>query len=175
MIFQPFIQGKSDADVLGNGLGLALSRELCQLLGGEMSVHSVEGKGSFFSFEIPVKISQQNELPVVFSKKSILLVESDNQHRISIEHQLRFLNLPYETVSNAKEAMATCAESRNKFLAVMIGHQPELQQQLLTNLCKRLKLKTIELFEFGNDNNIETSTLSYPIKLEELKKTINNL
>lgn len=175
MIFQPFIQGKSDAETLGNGLGLAISRELCQLLDGEMSAHSVAGKGSVFSFEIPIKISQQSELPVLYSKKSILLVEGENQHQISIEHQLRFLNLPYETVTNAKEAMATCAESRNKFSAVIIGHQPELQQKLLINLCQRLKLQTIELFEFGNDNNKEPLTLNYPVKLEQLKTTINRL
>lgn len=173
MIFQPFIQGKSDADVLGNGLGLAISRELCQLLDGDMSVHSVAGKGSVFSFKIPVKISQQKELPLLYSKKSILLVEGESEHQISIEHQLRFLNLPYETATSAKEAMASCAENRNKFSAVIIGHQPELQQKLLINLCQRLKLQTIELFEFGKDNNSEQLTLNYPVKLEQLKIMIN--
>jgi signal transduction histidine kinase len=175
MLFQPFIQGKSEAKTLGNGLGLAISRELCQLLDGEISAHSVAGKGSVFSFEIPVKISQQSELPVLYSKKSILLVESENQHQVSIGHQLRFLNLPYETVTNAKEAMAICAEKRNNIEAVIIGHQSELQQKLLINLCQRLKLQTIELFEFGKDNDSERLTLNYPIKLEQLKTTINRL
>lgn len=175
MIFQPFIQGTSDAENIGNGLGLAISRELCQLLDGELSAHSVAGKGSVFSFEIPVKISQQNELPVLYSKKSILLVEGENQHQISIEHQLRFLNIPYETVTNAKEAMAICAESRNKFLAVIIGHQSELQRKLLINLCQRLKLQTIELFEFDKEKNNESLALNYPVKLEQLKTTINSL
>jgi len=173
MIFQPFIQGKSDVETLGNGLGLAISRELCQLLDGEMSAHSVAGKGSVFSFEIPVKISQKSELPALYSKKSILLVEGENQHQVSIEHQLRFLNLPYETATNAKEAMAICAENRNKISAVIIGHQSELQQKLLINLCQRLKLQTIELFEFSKDNNSEQLTLNYPVKLEQLKITIN--
>ncbi|MDX2369400.1 MAG: ATP-binding protein, partial [Colwellia sp.] len=173
MIFQPFIQGKSDAETLGNGLGLTISRELCKLLDGEMSAHSVAGKGSVFSFEIPVKINQQSELPVLYSKKRVLLVEGDNQHKISIEHQLRFLNFPYETAINIKEAMATCAENRNKFSAVIIGHQSKLHQKLLTNLCQRLKLQTIELFEFGKGDNSEQLTLNYPVKLEQLKIAIN--
>jgi len=175
MIFQPFFQGQSDAETLGNGLGLAISRELCQLLDGEMSAHSVSGKGSVFSLEIPVKITQQFELPVLYNIKSILLVEGENKHRISIKQQLRFLNLSYETATNAKEAMATCAESRNKFAAVIIGHQSSLQQKLLINLCQRLKLPTIELFEFGKDNNSEQLTLNYPVKLEQLKTAINRL
>lgn len=174
MIFQPFIQGRSGAETIGNGLGLAISRELCQLLDGKMSVHSVAGKGSAFSFEIPVKISQQSELPMLYSKKSILLVEGENQHRISIEHQLSFLNLPYETAINAKEAMETCAENRNKFSAVIIGHQSELQQTLLINLCQRLKLQTVELFDFGQDINSERSAINYPVKLEQLKATFNS-
>lgn len=174
MIFQPFIQGKSDVDTLGNGLGLAISRELCQLLNGEMSVKSAVKNGSVFSVKVPIKISQQRELSVHYGNKSILLVEGERQHQISIEHQLRFLNLPFETATNAKEAMAICAESRNKISAVIIGHQPELQQKLLINLCQRLKLQTIEVFELGKGNNSEQLTLNYPIKLEHLKMTFNN-
>jgi PleD family two-component response regulator len=174
MIFQPFIQGKSDIETLGNGLGLAISRELCQLLDGEMSVHSVAGKGSTFRFKVPVKIIQKSELPVLNSKKSILLVEGDKQHQISIEHQLRFLNIPYKSVTDAKEAMAICAENRNKFSAVIIGHQSELQQKLLTNLCQRLKLQTIEIFEFAKEYKSEQLTLNYPVKLEQLKIMMND-
>jgi len=38
----------------GAGLGLAISRELCEAMGGEMTVHSTPGKGSTFSFRLPV-------------------------------------------------------------------------------------------------------------------------
>lgn len=171
MIFQPFIQGKSDAETIGNGLGLAISRELCQLLDGEMSVHSTFGKGSVFSFEIPAKIHQQNELPELYSKKSILLVEGDGQRKISIEHQLNFLNLPFDVATYAKEAMAICAENRNTIRLVIIGHQAELEQKLLINLCQRLKLPIIELRELNKANN-EQLTLNYPVKLEQLKAAI---
>jgi len=173
MIFQPFIQGKSDAKTLGNGLGLAISRELCQLLGAKMSAHSVAGEGSVFSFEVPIKTSQQDKLSAQQNKKSILLVEGERQHKASIEQQLRFINQPYETTNNAKEAMAICAEKRNKFSAVIIGHQSELQQKLLINLCQRLKLQTIELFDFGEVEDSQPLVLTYPIKLEQLNKAIN--
>jgi signal transduction histidine kinase len=172
MIFQPFIQGSTDAKTLGNGLGLAITQELCQLLDGQMSVNSVEGEGSVFSVEIPIKITQESELPLLYVKKKILLVEGESQHLLSIEQQLRFLNLHYESVNNVKEAMAVCAESRNQFSAIIIGHQSSLQKKLLINLCQRLKLVTIELFEFGKDNNSEQLTLNYPVKLAQLKATL---
>jgi signal transduction histidine kinase len=37
----------------GTGLGLALSRRLCELMGGRVSVVSAEGRGSTFTIEIP--------------------------------------------------------------------------------------------------------------------------
>jgi len=169
MIFQPFVQGTTDVETIGSGLGLAISRELCLLLDGKMSAQSVVGEGAVFSVEIPVKISQKSNLPMLHSKKAMLLVEGDSQHQTSIEHQLRFLNLPCETVTNAKDAMAICAEKRKNISAVIIGHQSALQQKLLINLCQRLKLKVIKLIEFDHHNDREPLTLNYPVKLAKLK------
>ncbi|MBL0211680.1 MAG: HAMP domain-containing protein [Holophagaceae bacterium] len=54
-IFQEFTQAEESTSRRygGTGLGLALSRKLCQLMGGDITVASELGKGSTFTLEIP--------------------------------------------------------------------------------------------------------------------------
>jgi signal transduction histidine kinase len=60
-IFKPFTQ----ADVSttrkygGTGLGLALSRTLCRMMGGDITVHSEEGKGSTFAIRLPAVVEKR--------------------------------------------------------------------------------------------------------------------
>ncbi|MBI3774426.1 MAG: HAMP domain-containing protein [Gammaproteobacteria bacterium] len=54
-LFQPFVQAKTIGRMHdGTGLGLALCRRFCELMGGEITVVSEYGKGSEFTFWLPV-------------------------------------------------------------------------------------------------------------------------
>jgi signal transduction histidine kinase/DNA-binding response OmpR family regulator len=49
-VFERFYQSRSHQVQGGTGIGLALSRELAELLGGQLTLRSREGEGSTFSF-----------------------------------------------------------------------------------------------------------------------------
>src|SRR5262249_7764971 len=54
-LFQAFSQADASTGRKfgGTGLGLVLSRRFCQLMGGDITVESLEGKGTIFEVRLP--------------------------------------------------------------------------------------------------------------------------
>jgi len=57
-VFESFSQadGSTSRKYSGTGLGLTITRELAELLGGELTLTSKQGKGSIFSLTIPASV-----------------------------------------------------------------------------------------------------------------------
>ena len=54
-VFLPFVRVGPESEADGTGLGLAISRRIIRRHGGEMDYESEPGKGSTFSFELPLQ------------------------------------------------------------------------------------------------------------------------
>jgi signal transduction histidine kinase/DNA-binding response OmpR family regulator len=85
-IFEAFVQtanGKQKHE--GTGLGLALSNQFAQLMGGELTVHSVVDKGSVFGFEIPIQVADAAQVQArMIHTKVVGLEPGQPRYRILI-------------------------------------------------------------------------------------------
>lgn len=85
-LFKSFqqVDSKRNRNIEGTGLGLAISKQLIALMNGDISVESVYGEGSTFSFTIPQK--------VIDADASIALTENPPCHAVG------FLNNTYAQI-----------------------------------------------------------------------------
>ena len=68
----------------GTGLGLALSRELAILMGGNITVSSEVGKGSVFTFHIEIKPGTKDGTATKITKRVIGIEKSQKAYRILV-------------------------------------------------------------------------------------------
>jgi CheY-like chemotaxis protein/anti-sigma regulatory factor (Ser/Thr protein kinase) len=119
----------------GTGLGLAISKGLVDLMGGEISVRSREGKGSVFTFTIPLKnAGKKTEATIGASSKdsdkelfdvSILLAEDDPLIQNIITLALARRGWQAETVETGLDAVEKW-EKGNFDLILMDLQMPEM-------------------------------------------------
>ncbi len=132
-LFNAFEQGDSSTTRKygGTGLGLALSQQLVNLMGGEIQVTSTLGKGSCFSFELHLDESDElsGEHPArrpPEPKAQAVLVVDDNPVNLKVALRLvELLGYQAEGAENGKLALE--ALQRRRFALVLMDcHMPEM-------------------------------------------------
>jgi signal transduction histidine kinase/CheY-like chemotaxis protein len=114
-IFQPFIRlGQSTGNaVAGSGLGLTISKILTELMGGELTVNSIKGKGSMFTVRLllsnlhdAVEIPQEdNIIGFQETNKNILVVDDQLEQRNLIVTLLEPLGFSLTTATSGEECL----------------------------------------------------------------------
>jgi two-component system sensor histidine kinase BarA len=66
-VFEKFrqIDASVTREYSGTGLGLPISKELTQMLGGTLALHSPPGQGATFTVTLPVECPEKSQLPLV--------------------------------------------------------------------------------------------------------------
>lgn len=129
----------------GAGLGLAISRKLVELLGGELKVRSEVGKGSRFFFGIPLSnhgdssnISHyQEKKDMDFSHKKVLIVEDDDYSSLFIKTLLVPTNVQVIKAYNGKQAINICRTEKGLDLVLMDIKLPEIDGIMATKEIRK--------------------------------------
>jgi PAS domain S-box-containing protein len=89
-LFKVFVQAQAGNNLSqGTGLGLAISQKLVQLMGGQIQIQSALNRGSTFSFEIAVQLSQVASLPSeLLNQRVIGLAPKQPVYRILVVEDL---------------------------------------------------------------------------------------
>jgi PAS domain S-box-containing protein len=112
-VFTPFA-GREDGQARqhgGTGLGLAVASRLVAILGGELRVESVLGRGSAFQFAVPLAVDEARPAlvppaPRALWGRPVLVVENNASARRGLCAQLEAWNAQPVAISDAEAALA---------------------------------------------------------------------
>ncbi|GHV41704.1 hypothetical protein AGMMS49546_18190 [Spirochaetia bacterium] len=99
------IDEKKNQGIEGTGLGLTISRQLCRLMGGDITVSSSYGSGSVFTASIPQKVVDKRPFAAVHEPetKKVLIYETVKEYADSLVFSVETLGAPC-TLADNKEA-----------------------------------------------------------------------
>ena len=134
-VFHAFTRLKSAQGIEGTGLGLSITQELVSLLGGEIILHSTQGKGSTFIVTIPVepapKEDTQDKTQSELADDKTFDSNQEKEEKDSVSPQ----------VSEEKKKKTEFANHK-----ILILDDDKLQLQLLQEMLRRIVGDTWQVF-----------------------------
>ena len=133
-VFQAFTRLKSAQGIEGTGLGLSITQELVSLLGGEIILHSILGKGSTFIVTIPIEPAPKEESPEMAPSE--------------IKHDLSPDSAQDKEGQNSGSHQVTDIKKKPEFAnhKILILDDDKLQLQLLQEMLRRIIGDTWQVF-----------------------------
>ncbi len=154
IIFERFTQATPDTTRKygGTGLGLTIVDQLLKLMGGKISVDSIEGEGSTFTFYLSFKQDNTSSTAIPKADKSLLQKKEESKKLNILVAEDTFLNqklirkIAYkwghdlEIAGNGKEAILML-EKNNYDVILMDIQMPEMDGYAATKAIRKLEDK----------------------------------
>lgn len=140
ILFEPFVRldRSKNEHIEGTGLGLSITKKLIDRMEGRLSVESVYGRGSVFSFTLPQKVAgpdllgdYKEKLRRVAERKSAreeftapgarILAVDDNRVNITVARgPLRRLKVQFDSATSGQECLDKFA--KNDYDIILLDH-----------------------------------------------------
>ena len=126
-----------------DGLGLSISRRLARMMGGDITVSSVEGQGSVFTFTLPLNGAEalqsspqviwgiSDSGPDALGAKQVLIVEDNGINRTVLREMLEGMGVSVDMAVDGEEGFAI-AQQRKYDLILMDIDMPKVDGVALT-------------------------------------------
>lgn len=134
-VFHAFTRLKSAQGIEGTGLGLSITQELVSLLGGEIILHSTQGKGSTFIVTIPVEPVPKEEI--------------QNKKQTGVGDDKALDSNPEEKENDSASPQVSVEKKKKPEFAnhkILILDDDKLQLQLLQEMLRRIVGDTWQVF-----------------------------
>ena len=115
-IFEAFTRENTStvSGIQGTGLGMAITKNIVDMMGGTITVHSTEGSGSEFVVELPCRISgaavKYEPLPELSGLRA-LVADDDTNTCLSVCSMLREIGMRPDWTNYGKEAVIRAREA----------------------------------------------------------------
>lgn len=115
-IYDPFTRAQSSttSGIQGTGLGMAITKNIVEMMGGTIEIESEEGVGTEFIVTLPFKIyGETQEIRVIRSLEGLraLVVDDDLSACQSVSSMLRRIGMRSEWTAYGKEAVVRTKEA----------------------------------------------------------------
>ncbi|MFO7656590.1 MAG: response regulator, partial [Bacteroidales bacterium] len=180
-----------EKNIVGTGLGLTITKNLVELMGGDMWVDSAPGAGTTFFFSLPyLKTSAMitsdalNEQPEIYywPDKAVLVVEDDEQSYHFLQELLKRTGVKVTRARNGLEAIEIVKNTTAIDLVLMDIQLPKMNGYDATKEIKKIRknLPVIAQTAYAMSGDREKSILSgcddyiaKPLSIETLLPKIN--